>query len=157
MARPSETPDGVKPEDGQTPQAAGEGKPSRQKHGRRGKPVEEPKSDEAPKGEAAGGESKSQTAVKREDKDEAEKPAKPSSQPDTAKVDAPKSNAGSESAPVRSDPVPQVTPAPAAPEPAAAASPTPAPPPVTAAAPPPPPPPPPTTSGSGTPEAPTSK
>ncbi|SEB78327.1 hypothetical protein [Bradyrhizobium erythrophlei] len=165
MARPSETPDGVKPDDGQTPQAAGEGRPSRQKHGRRGKPVEEPKSDEAPKGEAAGDEPKSQTAIKREDKGEAEKPAKPASQPDTAKVDAlkvdaPKSNAGSEPAAVRSDPVPQVTPAaPAAspaPEPAAAASPAPAPaaPPVTAAAPPPPPP---TTPGSGPPEAPTSK
>ncbi|MCC8959819.1 hypothetical protein H8B02_42385, partial [Bradyrhizobium sp. Pear77] len=109
MARPSETPEGAKPDDGQTPQAAGEGKPSRQKHGRRGKPVEEPKSDEAPKGEAAGDEPKSQTAVKREDKDkgEAEKPAKPASQPDTAKVDAPKGNAGSEPAAVRSDPVPQ--------------------------------------------------
>ncbi|MGY4418347.1 hypothetical protein ACVWY2_000772 [Bradyrhizobium sp. JR6.1] len=163
MARPSETPDGAKPDDGQTPQAAGEGKPSRQKHGRRGKPVEEPKSDEAPKGEAAGDEPKSQTAVKREDKGEAEKPAKPASQPDTAKVDvpkvdAPKSNAGGEPAAMRSDPVPQVTPAaPAAspaPEPAAAASPAPAAPPVTAAAPPPPPP---TTPGSGPPEAPTSK
>ncbi|MBR1205916.1 MULTISPECIES: hypothetical protein [unclassified Bradyrhizobium] len=160
MARPSETPDGAKPDDGQTPQAAGEGKPARRKHGRRGKPVEEPKSDEAPKSEAAGDEPKSQTAVKREDKGEAEKPAKPAGQPDTAKVDAPKGNAGSEPAAVRSDPVPQVTPAaPAAspaPEPAAAASPAPVPaaPPVTAAAPPPPPP---TTPGSGPPEAPTSK
>ncbi|WP_420971143.1 hypothetical protein [Bradyrhizobium sp. B120] len=146
MARPSETPDGAKPDDGQTPQAAGEGKPARQKHGRRGKPVEEPKSDEAPKGEAAGDEPKSQTAIKREDKGEAEKPAKPAGQPDTAAV--------------RSDPVPEVTPAapvaPPAPEPAAAPSPAPAPaaPPVTAAAPPPPPP---TTPGSGPPEAPTSK
>lgn len=160
MARPTEAPDGAKPDDGQTPQAAGEGKPSRQKHGRRGKPVEEPKSDEAPKGEAAS-EPKSQTAVKREDKGEAEKPAKPASQPDTAKVDAPKGSSGGEPAAVRSDPVPQVTPAaPAAspaPEPAAAASPAPAPaaPPVTAAAPPPPPPP--TTPGSGPPEAPSSK
>ena len=160
MARPSETPDGAKPDDGQTPQAAGEGRPSRQKHGRRGKPVEEPKSDESPKGEAAGDEPKSQTAIKREDKGEAEKPAKPASQPDTAKVEAPKGNVDSEPAAVRSDPVPQVTPAaPAAspaPEPAAAASPAPAPaaPPVTAAAPPPPPP---TTPGSGPPEAPTSK
>ncbi|WP_342722374.1 hypothetical protein AAFG07_24210 [Bradyrhizobium sp. B097] len=160
MARPSETPDGAKPDDGQTPQAAGEGRPSRQKHGRRGKPVEEPKSDEAPKGEAAGDELKSQTTVKREDKGEAEKPAKPANQSDTAKVDAPKGSAGGEPAAVRSDPVPQVTPAaPAAspaPEPAAAASPAPAPaaPPVTAAAPPPPPP---TTPGSGPPEAPTSK
>ncbi|WP_375780637.1 hypothetical protein ACE103_18710 [Bradyrhizobium sp. ma5] len=161
MARPSETPDGAKPDDGQIPQAAGEGRPSRQKHGRRGKPVEEPKSDEMPKGETSGDEPKSQTAIKPEDKGEAEKPAKPASQPDTAKVDAPKANTGSEPAAVRSDPVPQVTPAaPAAspaPEPAAAASPAPAPaaPPVTAAAPPPPPPP--TTPGSGPPEAPNSK
>jgi len=155
MARPSEAPEGARPDDGQAPQAAGEGKPSRQKHGRRGKPIEEPKSDEAPKGgETTSDEPKAQTAVKREDKGEAEKPAKPATQPDTAKVDAPKSNQVSE--PMRSDPVPQVTPAP---EPAAAPSPAPAPaaPPVTAAAPPPPPPPPPTTSGSGTPEAPTSK
>ncbi|MDH2381583.1 hypothetical protein [Bradyrhizobium sp. CER78] len=159
MARPSETPEGAKPDDGQTPQAAGEGKPVRQKHGRRGKPVEEPKSEEAPKGESAGGEPKAQTAVKHEDKEdkgETEKPAaKPASQPDAAKLDAPKS---SEPSAVRNDPVPQVTPAPAAPEPAAAASPAPAPAaPVTAAAPSPPPPPPPTTSGSGTPEAPSSK
>ncbi|MGF6310046.1 hypothetical protein ABIB82_003329 [Bradyrhizobium sp. i1.8.4] len=168
MARPTEAPEGAKPDDGQTPQAAGEGKPARQKHGRRGKPVEEPKSGEAPKGEATGDESKSQTAIKREDKGEAEKPAKPASEPDTAKVDAPKvdapkSSAGSEPSAVRSDPVPQVTPAPPAaspaPEPAAATSPTPAPaaPPVTATAPPPPPPPPPPTAGSGPPEAPTSK
>ncbi|AUC96656.1 hypothetical protein CWS35_22195 [Bradyrhizobium sp. SK17] len=133
MAHPSETPEGAKAEDGQTPQAASEGKPSRQKHGRRGKPTEEPKSDETPKGESAGGADK----------------------PDTAKVDAPKAEpkSSSETAPVRSDPVPQVTPAP---EPAAAASPTPAPaaPPVTATAPPPPPAP---TAGSGPPEAPTSK
>jgi hypothetical protein len=165
MARPSEAPEGVKPEDGQTPQAAGEGRPSRQKHGRRGKPAEEPKSDAAPKGEAAGDESKAQTAVKREDKGEAEKPAKPADQPDTAKVDAPKDapKGSNEPAAVRADPVPQVTPAsPAAspaPEPAAAASPAPAPaaPPVTATAPPPPPPPPPPTPGSGPPEAPTSR
>ncbi|WP_338700189.1 hypothetical protein V5279_19840 [Bradyrhizobium sp. 26S5] len=163
MARPSEAPDGVKPDDGQTPQAAGEGKPSRQKHGRRGKPVDEPKSDEAPKGEAKGAatgdEPKAQTAVKHEDKGETEKPAKPASEPDTAKVDAPKSSG--EPAAARPDPVPQVTPvAPAAsssPEPAAAASPAPVPaaPPVTATAPPPPPPP--TTPGSGPPEAPTSR
>lgn len=151
MARPSEAPEGAKPDDGQTPQAVGEGKPSRQKHGRHGKPVEEPKSDEAPKGTATGDEPKA--ATKREDKGEAEKPAKPADQSDTAKVDAPKNE------PVRSDPVPQVTPAPAAPEPAAAASPAPAPaaPPVAAAAPAPPPPPPAPTAGSGPPEAPTSK
>lgn len=141
--RQGAAPEGAKPEDGQTPQAAGEGKPSRHKHSRRGKPTEEPKSEEAPKGEMTGG---------------ADKPA---SQPDTAKVDAPKNEPkaepkaepkGSESAPVRSDPVPQVT---RAPEPAAA--PAPAAPPVSATAPAPPPPPPPPTAGSGPPEAPSSK
>lgn len=165
MARPSEAPESAKPDDGQTPQAAGEGKPSRQKHGRRGRHVEEPKSEEAPKGAATSDEPKTEpkTSTKHDDKREAEKPAKPAAEPDTAKVDAPKSNAGGEPAPVRSDPVPQVAPAPsaAAPaEPAAATSPAPAPaaPPVTATAPPPPPPPPPPpTAGSGPPEAPTSR
>ncbi|WP_050386649.1 hypothetical protein [Bradyrhizobium pachyrhizi] len=159
MARPSEAPEGAKPDDGQTPQALGEGKPSRQKHGRRGKPVEEPKSEETPKGVATSDDSK--TSTRHDDKGEAEKTAKPAAEPDTAKVDAPKSNGGGEPPAVRSDPVPQVTPAPAAAapaasEPAAAASPAPAPaaPPVTATAPPPPPP---TTPGSGPPEAPTSK
>ncbi|WP_249167883.1 hypothetical protein [Bradyrhizobium elkanii] len=168
MARPSEAPEGAKPDDGQTPQAAGEGKPLRQKHGRRGKPVEEPKSEDGSKsGAATSDEPKTEpktepkAATKREDKGEAEKPAKPAAEPDTAKVDAPKSNGGGEPAAVRPDPVPQVTPAPAAAapaasEPAAAATPAPAPaaPPVTATAPPPPPP---TTPGSGPPEAPTSK
>ncbi|MTV13404.1 MULTISPECIES: hypothetical protein [Bradyrhizobium] len=163
MVRPSEAPEGAKPDDGQTPQAAGEGKPSRQKHGRRGKPVEEPKSEDGSKSGAATSEPKTEpkAATKREDKGEAEKPAKPAAEPDTAKVDAPKSNGGGEPAAVRPDPVPQVTPAPAAAapaasEPAAAATPAPAPaaPPVTATAPPPPPP---TTPGSGPPEAPTSK
>ncbi|MGY3446034.1 MULTISPECIES: hypothetical protein [unclassified Bradyrhizobium] len=153
MARPTETPEGAKPEDGQPPQAASEGKPLRQKHGRRGKPLDEPKSEEAPKGETSSDEPKAQTAVRHEDKGEAEKPARPASQPDAAKLDAPKSS--SEPSALRSDPVPQVTPAPAAPEPAAAASPAPAAPPVTATAPPPPPPP--TTPGSGPPEAPSSK
>lgn len=114
MARPSETPEGAKPDDGQIPQAAGEAKPSRQKHGRRGKPVEQ---QETPKGEAAGDEPKAET--RRDDRGEAVKPAKPAGQPDTAKVDAP--NSSSEPSAVRSDPVPQVSPAPAASEPAAAA------------------------------------
>ncbi|WP_141343106.1 hypothetical protein, partial [Bradyrhizobium sp. USDA 3458] len=112
MARPSETPEGAKPDDGQTPQALGEGKPSRQKHGRRGKPVEEPKSEETPKGAATSDEPKTdpKTSTRHDDKGEAEKPAKPAAEPDTAKVDAPKSNGGGEPAAVRSDPVPQVTP-----------------------------------------------
>jgi hypothetical protein len=132
-ARPSETPDGAKPADGQTPQAIGEGRPSRQKLGRRGRPAEEPKPDEATKSEA--------------EKPSASKPASDNS----AKVDAPKQ---SEPAAARPDPVPAVTPAPsAAPEPAAAA---PAPPPVTATAPPPPPPPA-STGPAGPPELPSSK
>jgi hypothetical protein len=81
MARPSETPEGAKLDDGQTPQAVGEGKPSRQKHGRRGKPVEEPKSEETPKGAATSDEPKTEpksepkASTKREDKGEVEKPA----------------------------------------------------------------------------------
>ncbi|KJC59796.1 hypothetical protein UP10_16790 [Bradyrhizobium sp. LTSPM299] len=165
LARPSEPVEGAKPADGQTPEAAGEGKPSRHKLGRRGKPVEEKPDDaakDAAKGETPKDDSKAQT-VKGEDKGEAEKPtgAKSSSdksssdKSDSAKVDAPKEAVGSEPAPLRSDPVPPVTPAPpaataapaassspapaAAPQPAAAAPPVPAPapPPVTAAAPPP--------------------
>ncbi|MBR0870904.1 hypothetical protein JQ633_11090 [Bradyrhizobium tropiciagri] len=159
-ARPSETPDGATPADGQ-PQGASEGKPSRKKLGRRGKPADEPKSDEGARSETPKDEPRSQSAKtdsapksesKSEDKGDTEKPAKPADQSDSAKVDAPKGNAGSE----RSDPV---TPAPAAavpepsPSPAAAASPTPAPP-VTATAPLPPAP---TGAPAGPPVAPVSK
>ncbi|MCC8942375.1 hypothetical protein H8A99_39700, partial [Bradyrhizobium sp. Arg68] len=129
MARPTEAgPEGASPE---TP-AAGEGRPSRQKLGRRGKPSEEPKADEGAKNEGAKSEapkndsnknesnksesskddSKSQTAntsAKGEDKREAEKPAKPADQSDSAKVDAPKESVGGEPGPQRSDPVPPVT------------------------------------------------
>ena len=168
-ARPSETPEGATPADGQ-PQGAGEGKPSRKKLGRRGKPAEEVKPDEGarsetPKDESKGQTAKTDSAPKSEDKSEdrgaVEKPAKPADQSDSAKVDAPK---GGE----RPDPVPPVTPAPpaaaaapssaaAAPEPAAspaaAASPTPAPP-ATATAPLPPAP---TGAPAGPPAAPVSK
>ncbi|WGS17716.1 MULTISPECIES: hypothetical protein [unclassified Bradyrhizobium] len=149
MARPSEAPEGVRPVEGEPP-AAGEGKPSRHKLGRRGKPVEE-KPGEAAKGETPNDEPR---AARRQEKGESEKPAnaKPvSDKSDSAKADAPKEATGSESTPLRSDPVPPVTPAPAAapspspapaaaapaPSPAAAASPAPASaaPPATAAAP----------------------
>ncbi|KWV61175.1 hypothetical protein AS156_25455 [Bradyrhizobium macuxiense] len=152
MARPSESQEGVNPAEGQAPEAASEGKPSRHKLGRRGKAVEE-KSDEAAKGETPKDEPK---AAKGEEKGETEKPASAKPASGTAKVDTPKES--SESTPLRSDPVPPVTPAPPAaaapaptPSPAAAASPAPAPapPPVTAAAPAP--------SPAGTPEAPMSK
>lgn len=98
MARPSETPDGV---DDQGPEAAREGKPQRHKLGRRGKPVEERPGDES-------------SAAKGDGKGEAEKPASAKPASDTAKVDAPKESAGGEATPLRSDPVPPVTPAPTA-------------------------------------------
>jgi hypothetical protein len=98
MARPSETPDGVSPAEGQGPDAAHEGKPQRHKLGRRGKPVEERPGDES-------------NAAKGEGKGEAEKPASAKPASDSAKVDAPKESAGGEATPLRSDPVPPVTPA----------------------------------------------
>ncbi|OIM89603.1 hypothetical protein BLN97_38245, partial [Bradyrhizobium elkanii] len=124
MARPSEAPEGAKPMTARRRRPPARASRPRQKHGRRGKPVEEPKSEETPKGAATSDEPKTEpktepkAATKREDKGEVEKPAKPAAEPDTAKVDAPKSNGG-EPAAVRSDPVPQVTPAPAAAAPAA--------------------------------------
>jgi hypothetical protein len=167
LARPGQAPDGTtKPADGQAPaQAATDSKTgAKQKLGRRGKPGEEPsKPDEAAREESAGRE----TAKVDPGKSDAEKPeaAKPAgevtpevSKPDagkseTAKVDAPRESGGSEATPLRSDPVPPVTPAPPAatstasttPEPAAGSpaaaampepAPVPAPPAVTASAPP---------------------
>jgi hypothetical protein len=125
LARPSEEPEGAKSSDGQAPDVAGEGKPSRRRLGRHHKPVEE-KSDDAAKGEAPKGETS---------KGEAEKPAGSSDTSDSAKVDTSKEGSGSVSAPLRPDPVPAVTPAspaagsapaasaPAAPQPAEAAAP----------------------------------
>ncbi len=173
MARPGQSPDGAKPADGQTPvQASTDSKSGgKQKLGKRGRPgVEEPKADEAAKGDAAKDEAgKTETAKtdagKSDDKPEATKPvgeaaksaiepAKPAGEgkSDTAKVDAPRDSSGSEPKSLRPDPVPLVTPAPAAsttsasgtPEPAASPSattpaPSPAPAAVTASAPPTPP------------------
>jgi hypothetical protein len=165
LARPGQPPDGARPEDGQTPvQAATDSKSGgKQKLGKRGKPGEEPKTDEA-KGNAAKDDAgKSETAKtdagKTEDKPESAKEAtKPAGEgkpeaakSETAKGDAPKESGG-EPKPLRPDPVPAVTPAPAGgsattasgtPEPAASpaapapvAAPMPAPAAVTASAPP---------------------
>ncbi|WP_312018223.1 hypothetical protein [Bradyrhizobium semiaridum] len=125
-ARPSEAPEAANPADGQ-PQGAGEGRPSRKKLGRRGKPAEELKPDEGARSETPKDESKGQSArtdssTKSDDKGDADKSAKPADQSDSAKVEAPKGE--------RPDPVPPVTPAPpaaaAAPSAAPAASPAPA-------------------------------
>lgn len=135
-----QTPEGAKPEEGQTPQAAIDSKGK--KLGKRGRPGDEPKADEA-KGNDTG----KADAAKTEPAKSEEKPAE-APKSETAKVDAPKESGG-EPKPLRPDPVPAVTPAPSAaaattttatPEPAAAA-PAAAQPPasVTAAAPPPPP------------------
>jgi len=142
MARPSEAPEGVKPAAEGEPPAAGEEKPSSHKLGRRGKHIEE-KLDDAAKGETPKDEPK---AAKGQEKVDSDKPAanaksgsdkSEADKSDSAKVDAPKDGTGGESTPLRADPVPPVTAAPAAaapaptPSPAAAASPAPA----TAAAP----------------------
>jgi hypothetical protein len=162
-----QSPEGAKPEDGQTPaQAATDGKSGGKRLGRRGRPGEEPKADEAKgnaKDDAGKTESAKTDAGKVEEKPEAAKeaakpaveskpetPKSETSKSDTAKVDAPK-DSGGEAKPLRPDPVPAVTPAPApsattasgTPEPAAnpsapAAASTPAPSAVTASAPPPP-------------------
>ena len=176
LARPGQAPDGTKPDtikptDGQAPvQASTDSKSgAKQKLGKRGRPGEEPpKTDEAAKTEAAKTEAaktetaKSDVGKSEGDKSEAAKPAADATKPageatkpaegksETAKVDAPKANGGSEPAPLRPDPVPMVTPAPPASatatsgtsEPAAspaAAPPSMAPPAVTASAPPAPP------------------
>ena len=135
LARPTPTPDGVKPEDGQTPvQAAIDSKSGgKQKQGKRGRPgAEEPKTDEAKgnaaKDDAGKTESAKTESGKSEDKPQAAKPAgdvKPeAARSETAKVDAPKDNAG-DSKPLRPDPVPAVTPAPAAGSAATATTPEP--------------------------------
>ena len=169
FARPQAAPDAAKPADGQAPvQAATDSKSGvRQKQGRRGKPAAEepPKAEQATPGDAAK-EDASRDAAAAETaatdpaktdaiKGEGGKPASEAAKPvgetekpahegssETAKVDAPKENAGSEPNPLRPDPVPPVTPAPpasaaTAPEPAAGSS-TAAPPSVEATAPAPP-------------------
>lgn len=102
--------EGAKPDaDGLTPQT--EGRPSRHKLGRRGKPAEE-----KPDAAATGEDSKAPAAAK----GETEAPAK--------SVDLPKGGAGSEPAATRADPVPSVTPASPGPAPAVSAPPPPPPP-----------------------------
>ncbi len=164
LARPHTAPEAAKPADGQPPvQAATDSKSGvRQKQGRRGKPViEEPPKQAAPsdasqedasrdaaKAETAATDPAKTDAIKGDgDKPagdvakpagESEKPA-PEDRSETAKVDAPKENVGSEPNPLRPDPVPPVTPAsPAsaatAPDPSAS-PPAATPPPVTATAP----------------------
>jgi hypothetical protein len=166
MARPGETPEAAKPGDGPTTDGKIGAKQKLSKRGRPG-PEEPPKPDEAAKGEAAKDDaSKSQTAksdaakdvVKDVVKDDADKSeaAKPAGEgkSETAKADAPKETVketaketGGEATALRPDPVPPVTPAPAAstttatgtPEPAASpssAAPSAPPPAVTASAPP---------------------
>ena len=161
--RPGQTQDAARPADGQTPvQAATDSKTgAKQKHGKRGKPVEEPpKTDEAAKEEQsktakvdAKGDVEKPDAAKPADEGTSDAaksdPGKPEPKSETAKVDAPRESVGSEPTPLRSDPVPPVTPAPpasaaASGTPEVAASPSvsaaaPAPPEVTASAPPPPP------------------
>jgi hypothetical protein len=166
FGRSRTAPDAAMPADGQVPvQAATDSKSGvRQKQGRRGKPpaAEEPaKTEQAAPGDAAKEDDASRDAAKAETaatdpaktdaiKREDDKPASEAAKPvgetekparegrsDTAKIDAPKENAGSEPNPLRPDPVPPVTPAPpasaaTAPEPDSSAA---APPPVTATAP----------------------
>ncbi|WP_426537529.1 hypothetical protein [Bradyrhizobium sp. McL0615] len=167
LARPHAAPEAANPVDGQAPVRASTDSKSgfRQKQGRRGKPViEEPrKTEPAAPGDAAQ-EDPSRDAAKAETsatdsgktdpaktdavRSDGDKPASESEKParegrsDSAKVDAPKENVGSELNPLRPDPVPPATPAPpasaaTAPDPSASPSETtPAtPPPVTATAP----------------------
>ncbi len=123
-------PDAAKPGEGQTPAATTEERgpdgrrlSAKQRLSKRGKPGEElPKADPtrpgpAPIGEAAKGEipkdEKPSTA-----KDEASKPeAKPDDgKSESAKLDLPRGEGSKSDVPLRADPVPAVTPAPASPE-----------------------------------------
>jgi hypothetical protein len=119
-----------------SPEQAAEPRPGpRQKLGKRGKPSEEvgpakqsePARDETPKDDAAKIDS-----GKVDKPSESARPA-PESKPNAAKADVPKESGSSESAPLRPDPVPAVTPAlpaaaaaPSAPEPSASPSEAPA-------------------------------
>jgi hypothetical protein len=119
-------PDAAKPAgEGQTPAAAAEERgpdgrrlSAKQRLSKRGKTGEElPKSEPAPMGEAAKGE------VSKDEKpstasDESSKPeAKPDEgKSDSAKLDSPKGEGAKSDVPLRTDPVPAVTPAPKSPE-----------------------------------------
>jgi hypothetical protein len=119
-------PDAAKPPgEGQTPAAAtdergpdGRKLSAKQRLSKRGKPGEElPRTDAAPMGEAAKGETlkdeKPSTA-----KDEGTKPeAKPEEgKSESVKLDSPKGEGTKSDVPLRADPVPPVTPAPKAPD-----------------------------------------
>jgi hypothetical protein len=142
LARPGEAPDVAKPADAEAPaQAARERGPdgrksaAKQRLSKRGKPgTEEPPRTDAAKPEAAKPEAAKSDAVKDEPaKGEAVKEDKPASETaidsgskpegdkpsgeaksEAAKVDAPKQTGDGETAVLRADPVPPVTPAPAA-------------------------------------------
>src|SRR3954468_12863002 len=120
---------GRKPGEGQTPAAAAEERgpdgrrlSAKQRLSKRGKPGEElPKTDaakpDAPMGEAAKGEA-SKDEKPTVAKDEGTKPeVKPDEgKSESAKLDSPKGEGAKSDVPLRADPVPPVTPAPASPE-----------------------------------------
>jgi hypothetical protein len=119
-------PDAARPAgEGQTPAAAAEERgpdgrklSAKQRLSKRGKPGEElPKTDAAPMGEAAKGET-SKDEKPNIAKDEGSKPeAKPDEgKSESAKLDAAKGEGPKSDVPLRADPVPAVTPAPKSPE-----------------------------------------
>ena len=121
LARPGEAPDAAKPAvDGEAPaQAALEPGPdgrkagSKQKLGKRGKPVAEeaPKTDAA-RDDPAKGEPATDDAAKSETaKGEGGKPVG-EAKSESAKIEPPKEGSSSEASTLRADPVPAVTPAP---------------------------------------------
>ena len=140
LAHPGQSPDGAKPEDGQTPVQAATDSKSGSKHKRGKLGAEEPKADEAKgnaakddagkteaakiesgktesgKTESSKAESSKTESGKSDEKPEATKPAgegkSETAKSDTVKVDAPKESGG-EPKSLRPDPVPAVTPAPA--------------------------------------------
>lgn len=153
LSRRHAEPEANPAEEGQSPvPAATDSKfRGRQKQGRRGRPVveEPPKNEQVTHGDAAKGDSSQEATRPEAAKPEAAKPEAAGSEPGrvgtvtgdpaTARVDAPRESAGSETNPLRPDTISPVTPAPpasatSAPEPSSASTPA-APPPVTATAP----------------------
>ena len=112
LPRPSETPDVMRPDHGPAQAVIDAKQGVKQKQGKKGRPVEEPpKVEEAARTERPAEAPKTETAKG----DDSAKPEGKSEtgKSETAKVDAPK-EAVSEPPSTRSDPVPAVTPAPAA-------------------------------------------
>ena len=112
LPRPGETPDVMRPDHGPAQAAIDAKQGVKQKQGKKGRPVEEPpKVEEAARTERPAEAPKTETAKG----DDSAKPEGKSEtgKSETAKVDAPK-EAVSEPPSTRSDPVPAVTPAPAA-------------------------------------------